>query len=344
MKLRAGDLRRALAKPGTVPRGLLIYGEDPAEVADLRSAAIVALGGPRGEADMRIARVTAQEARSDPEAVRNALMQRGFFPGPQVVVVGEATDGMAESLAAAALAAPPGEAFLIATAGILPARSPLRRRFEGDAGLAAVACYAEPADSGEIVARLRDLGLARVEPAAAEALARLSSELDRSSLQQLLAKLAIYKGAETDPLTSEDVGACAPPGEDADLDDVGIALLAKRPDRVMATLSRLLAAGTGEVAVAIAVARLFRQVFEARLAMDSERLSADAALGRLQPPLRLPTRRAAAGHLSGWSRTDIERALSAIHGLDAALRSDIRPPAAALIERTLLRVALGGRG
>lgn len=344
MKLRAADLRRALARPRTVQRGLLIYGEDAAEVADLRNAAVAALGGPEAEADMRIAWLAAQDARSDPEAVRSALLQRGFFPGPQVVVVGDATDGLAEPLAAAALAAPAGEAFLIATAGILPVRSALRRRFEGDANLAAVACYAEPADAGEIVARLRELGQPRVEPAAAEALARLSGEMDRLSLQQLLLKLAVYMGSGADPVTPEDVSACAPPGVDADLDGLGLALLARRPDAVMQTLTRLLAGGTGEVALAIALGRFLRQVFEARLAMEAERLSADAALGRVQPPLRLPTRRSAAAHLASWSRAEIERALSAIHGLDAALRSEARPPAEALIERTVLRLALGGRG
>lgn len=343
MKLRAADLRRSLARPATVPRGLLLFGEDAARVVMLRDEAIAALGGPQAEADMRVLRLMAQEARSHPDSIANGLTQMGFFPGVRIVVVADATDGLAAALLDAVRAAAPGEAYLVVTAGILPARSALRKGFETEAGLAAVACYAESVDAGEIAAALRCMDVPEVEPAALEALARLSAEMDRLSLQQLLAKLALYHGGAGDALSLEAVSACAPPGEGAELDDLAVALLARAPDTVMAMMSRLSASGSGGVAMAIVLGRFFRQMLEARLVMDSLRLSADAALGRVQPPLRLPTRRAAACHLGTWRVTELERACLAVQGLDASLRSELPLPASALVERILLRLAIAGR-
>ena len=58
-----------------------------------------ALIGPDGPGEMRLTRMSGAELRKDGSLLLDAIKAVGFFPGPRVAFVEEATDGLADSIA-----------------------------------------------------------------------------------------------------------------------------------------------------------------------------------------------------------------------------------------------------
>ena len=100
MKLSAAEANSFLAKPDAGVAGILIFGADAMRVALKRQEAIAAMIGPQGEAEMRLTRLQGADIRKSPAPVLDASREIGFFAGPRVVFVEEATDGVTDSLAA----------------------------------------------------------------------------------------------------------------------------------------------------------------------------------------------------------------------------------------------------
>jgi DNA polymerase-3 subunit delta len=340
VKLRPAELDRLPPAGPKTPLAVLFYGEDSAQIAQRREALARHWGGAEAEADMRLDRLTAAQLRSDPAALDAALRARGFFPGPRVVILTEATDGLADAVLTTAAEATGPDARLIVTAGSLTPRSSLRKGFETGARIAAVPCYRGALDDGELTGLLHAHGLGQAAADARGELLRISGDIDRLSFDQLLRKLALWQHGETTGPNLDDVLACAPPGEIADTDDLMLAVLRRDPAALRQALARLREDG---VTLAIALGRQARQLLEARVAMEAEGQGAEAALGRTTPPVPFARRRAFAAVLGRWKRSDLEALLTAIHEVDTALRSAGArdgPPGVALLERAMLRFAL----
>src|SRR6056297_4253167 len=95
MKLSPRDAPGYFARPDSGRTGLLIYGADTMRVALRRQEVIAALIGPAGEEEMRLTRLPASDLRKDPAMLLDAVKAQGFFPGPRVAFVEEATDTVA---------------------------------------------------------------------------------------------------------------------------------------------------------------------------------------------------------------------------------------------------------
>jgi DNA polymerase-3 subunit delta len=339
VKLRAADLDKLPLEGPRAPLAVLLYGEDTAQVVQRREALIDRWAGPGADEEMRLDRLTAARLRGDPAALDEALRARGFFPGTKVAVVSDATDGLTEVLDLALRDTVGAEARLLVTAGVLPARSKLRKAFESSGIAAAVPCFLGPLDAAEIDAALNAHGL-KADAGAIAALVEQSGAMGRLALDQLLAKLALWKHPRHDPITVEDVTACAPLPEASDADAVMLALLGREPEKLTALLART----PGDVvALCIALGRQTRQLLEARALMEADGESADAALGRVVPPVPWARRRQLAGTLGHWRRIELEALLMTIQGIDRGLRgAGATAPGLALLERSLLRFAIRG--
>lgn len=342
MKLGAAEIGRRLDRPAELPRAVLLFGEDAARVVQLRDALVAALGGPGAEADMRIDRLQASALRGDPEALETALRSQGFFPGVRVVVLSDATDAQADAILAAATSAAGPEAALVVTAGALTGRSPLRRSFEAARGMAAVECASGPADAADIAAALARHSVTAACDDAVDALARLAAGLDRLSLEQVVAKIALWQHGQAGPVTLDAVLACAPPDPAAEAERLALALMARDAPSLTRALSAQMPAGSGGVGVAIALQRFARQMLDLRVAMDDGGQDAGTALARMVPPVPRPLQERLRRLIGSWTRADLERLYQALHELDAGLRGDRREPERALVERTLLRFVLTG--
>ncbi|MGG7646193.1 DNA polymerase III subunit delta [Rhodovulum sp. YNF3179] len=340
MKLSSRDALRYFAKPDPSRAGLLIHGPDTMRVALRRQEVIEALIGPEGEAEMRLARIPAADLRRDPAMLSDAVKAQGFFPGQRVAFVEEAGDGLAKVIGAALDDWREGDACIVVTAGQLNARSALRKLFEGHKNAYAAAIYADPPSREEIEAALGKAGLADIAPDAMTDLTALARSLDPGDFRQTLEKLALYKHGDPAPVASADVAACAPATTEAGLDETLDVVAEGRVAELGPMMQRLEGQGVTPISIVIGATRHFRRLHAA--AADPK--GPEAGLARARPPVFGPRRDRLARQAGRWGMRRLEEALHLLVETDLALRSARPVPQMAMLERTLIRLAmLAGR-
>jgi DNA polymerase III subunit delta len=336
MKLAPRDLSGYFRQPDPDRPGVLIYGADAMRVALRRQELIAALIGPEGEAEMRLTRMSGAEVRRDPALLLDAVKAQGFFPGPRVAFVEEAGDGLAEAVGAALAEWRPGDAQLVVTAGALRPASSLRKLFEKHPQAYAAAIYDDPPGRDEIEAMLKSAGLGQVGREAMADLTALARQIDPGDLRQTVEKIALYKHGDATPLTPEEVAACAPASIESGIDDILHEVAETRPGRIGPVMRRLQGQGVNAVAICIGATRHFRLLHAA---------SADPAnAGRLWATVRhFRTRERMQKQARAWTTARLEQALGVLVETDLALRSSTPAPAMAVMERTLIRLAMLGQ-
>jgi len=338
MKLSPRDAPGFLARPDPRVPGVLIWGADAMRVAERRQALIRALIGPEGEAEMRLTRFAAADLRKDPAAAMDATRAQGFFPGPRAVLIDEAADAAAPALAPALAERAEGDAMLVVTAGVLPASSKLRKLFEGDKRAFALAVYDDPPGQAEIAAMLQAEGLGGIPGEAMRDLTALAQVLEPGDFRQTLQRIALYKLGDPAPLTGVEIALLAPQGGEADTDDVLHAVAEGRAAEVAPLMARLAAQGATPVTLCIGAIRHFR-VLHGLLA---DPRGPAQAVEKLRPPVYGPRRTRLVRQAERWSLSQVEEALRQLTDTDLTLRSSSRAPLAALLQRTLMRLAMTG--
>ena len=336
MKLSGRDAAAVFRKPDPAGTGLLLYGEDAMRVALRRHDVIAALIGPQGEGEMRLTRIAAADLRKDPAGLNDAVKAQGFFPGPRVVLVEEATDGLADTIGRGLTDWRAGDAQIIVTAGALAAKSALRKLFETHRTAHAIALYDEPPADSEIDDLLANAGLRRISRDARSAIGALARLLSPGDFRQTVEKLGLYMHGSSAALTPDDVTACAPQSSAADTDDlVGIAADGRTAD-IAPILRRLYAQGVSPVTLSIMALRHFRALH----VVASDPGGPASGIGRLRPPVFGPRRDAMIRQAGHWGRDRLEKALIVLIDTDLQLRSTSKAPQNALVERALIRLAM----
>ncbi|HVL22143.1 MAG TPA: DNA polymerase III subunit delta [Amaricoccus sp.] len=337
MKLASRDAARFLARPDPAITGILLYGADAMRVALKRKALVEALVGPKAAEEMRLTRLAGADLRRDPAALLDAVKAVGFFPGPRAVLVEEAAEPALAAAKAALEDWAPGDAAIVVAAGGLGAGSGLRKAFEAARNAVAIGIYADPPGRAEVEAALAAAGLGGAGREAVGEIEALARALDPGDFAQFLEKLALYKRGDPAPLASADVAAVAPPSGEAEIDEV-LALAADGDARGLARAFRDLGGGSA-TSVTIAAGRYLRTLHAAASAADPE-----AALARARPPVFGPRRARMAAQARAFGRDRLETALGLVMETELALRSSRPVPAAALVERLLVRIAMLRRG
>jgi DNA polymerase-3 subunit delta len=341
MKLQPRDVAAYARKPDPTSAGCLIYGDDAMRVALRRQDLLKNLLGDSAEEDMRLTRLAAADLRADPAALLDAAKAVGFFPGPRAVHVEGATDGLAPTFAAALADWRPGDAQIVATAGRLTAASALRKLFEGHKTARAAAIYDEPPGRAEIESLLAEAGLRDIPRDAMADLEALSRALPPGDFRQTIEKLGLYKRGDTTPLSPADIAAVAPLTLEAALDDVLNATAEAAQGSIGPILARLSGQGVTPVTLCIAATRHFRALHAAACHPNGPA----AGLQSQRPPVFGPRRDRMLKQAQSWGRDRLETALSLLVDTDLTLRSAQSAPQMALMERTLIRLAMmPGRG
>ena len=339
MKMAGTGAQGYLRKPDPSHSGLLIFGADAMRVATARQTAIAALVGPQGEEEMRLSRIPAADLRKDPAILDDAIKAQGFFPGHRVAFVEDATDGLAKALTAALLDWQLGDAQIVVTAGQLTAKSALRKAFEGHGSAVAIGIYDDPPNRDDILNALKSAGLAAPSREIMDGLMELAQTLEPGDFRQTVEKVGLYKLGDDAPLTMEDVLACAPQSAEVDVDDVLDVVTQGQAQALGPVLRNLYAQGVTPVTLCIGATRHFKRLH----AVASDPGGASAGIGRLRPPVFGPRRDKIVRQASAWGRDRLERALTALTDVDLQLRSSDSAPQNALMERTLIRLAMMAR-
>lgn len=334
MILKGAEAARYCARPAPGRAGLLLFGADAMRVAMKRQEAIAALVGPQGEAEMRLTRIPAGELRKDGGRLGDAMRETGFFPGPRVVFLEDATDGLTETVAAALKDWRPGDAVIVVTAGGLTGKSTLKTLFEKAPNAVSIGFYDDPPTREEIEAELSRAGLTRIDPAAMADLGVLARALDPGDFRQTLEKIGLYKWGDTTPLTPAEVAALAPATLEAEVDDLLHAVAEGESRAVGLLMRRLEGQGVLPVTLCIQALRHFRALHMA--ASDPGGVASGLARARVFGPRRDRMQRQA----QTLGPRALEGAVALLLDTDLTLRSASRAPGMALMERALIRIAM----
>ena len=342
MKLAPRDVAAYVRKPDPGAAGCLIFGDDAMRVALRRQELLKALLGDGAEEEMRLTRLAAGDLRADPAALVDAVKAVGFFPGPRAVFVEGATDGLAPVFAAALGDWQAGDAQIVATAGRLTAKSALRKLFEGHGSARAAAIYDDPPGRAEIETLLAEAGLHDLPRAAMDDLDALARSLPPGDFRQTVGKLGLYKRGDPTPVSPADIAAVAPVTVEAELDDILHATAESAQGAIGPILARLSGQGVTPVSLCIAALRHFRALHAAACHPNGPA----AGLQAQRPPVFGPRRDRMMRQAGRWGTAQLETALSLLVETDLALRSAQAAPQMALMERTLIRLAMlpGRRG
>lgn len=336
MKLSARDTRAFFAEPDLTKAGVLIYGPDAMRISLIRKDLARTITGHGGEAEMRLIRLSAAEARKDPAQIADASRASGFFPGQRVVLVEDAGDGLAKPLAETLDGWQPGDAFLLVTAGQLTPRSSLRKLFETAPNALATAIYADPPGREDVEAALARAGIQNTSPDAMRDLLALAQVIDPGDLRQTLEKLFLYKSDDPSPVTPQDIAAIAPAITDAGLDEVIASVADGAVTDLAQALPRLAGQGTQPTGICIALNRYFRQLHAAATHPQGP----DQALTRARPPVFGPRRDRMIRQARHWGSARLETILGLIVEADLTLRSASAAPQRAIVERLMIRIAM----
>lgn len=335
MILKGAAALRYCAAPDPAHAGLLLSGADPMRVALKRQEAVAAIIGPAGEGEMRLTRIAGADLRRDPALLSDAMRARGFFPGRRAVLLEDAGDGLADTVAAALADWRARDAQLVVTAGQLTPKSALKTLFEDGRDRVHIALWDDPPGREEIAAELARAGLADVPGAALADLESLARALEPGDFRQTLDKIALYKWGDTTPLTPDEIAALAPATVETEVDVLVAAMAEGRTAAIGPLMRRLAAQGVTPVAVCIAALRHVRLMHAA---------AADAGGAARLRGLPFRGRDALAGQAARWGLARIEAALSVLVETDLTLRSAARAPGQALVERSLMRIAAAAGG
>ena len=342
MKLTGSRAAAFCAKPdaGAIGSlvGVLLHGPDAGLLA-LRRRELVGYLTERD--DLRLTRLEPGKALKAPAEIDAALRALGFFPGRRVVLIEGARDSLAGSLKEVFSefdsGDAPQDAFLVVTAEGLAARSALRKLFEDSDRLASIGLYPEPPSEAEITDLLKKAGLlGGMTPGAAQDLAAFAAQIDRGMLLQLIEKIAVFSLDRKDPVDREALASLLPMAADDELDRLVTAVAEGRIDALAPLIGRLSSAGVGVAGMLIATGRHFRQL----LGLVAARDGIEAGLRRQRPPTFGRRGQAMAAQARRWGPRQLEGANQLLFQTDRTLRSPGDRPDRALVERSLIRLAM----
>ena len=336
MKLGGAQAKTYFKSPDLSHAGALIYGADAMRVDFRRQEMMQAIAGDTAEEEMRLTRISGADLRKEPAQLVDAMKAVGFFPGQRLVVIEDATDGLAGTVETALADWQAGDAYLLFTGGSLNARSKLRKAFEGAGNAVAIGIYNDPPQPAEVMEAAAKAGLTQFDKDASEALIALGQALDMGDFSQLLDKLALYKGKDSAPITLDEIDAMAPASIEAGLDDMLYILADGKSGEVGPYLKRLFGQGMNPTTLVIAASRYFRQLHMASIGAGD----VDGALSRLRPPVFGPRKTRMAGQIRRWGTPRLERAIEELFDIDLTLRSSPKAPLHALVERSFIRISM----
>ncbi|GGX40882.1 DNA polymerase III subunit delta [Tateyamaria omphalii] len=332
MKLNAGQATAYFAKPDPDAAGLLIYGADGMRIALKRQQVVAALIGPQGEEEMRLTRIPAGDLRKEPALLLDAVKAIGFFPGLRVALVEDANETVGPIITEALSDWVAGDAQIVVTAGALKPTSKLRKAFEAHPSAFAAGIYDNPPTRDEVERDLTAAGITNPPQEAMHLLMDLARQLEPGDFRQTLEKLGLYKLNDPEPLSADDISACAPASIEADVDDVLLVVGDGNAAAIGPVMQRLQAQGVNAVSLCIGAMRHFRSLH--RAACDTS--------GR--PQIWGPNRDKMLTQARNWGAPKLELALTELTDTDLQLRSaGQNAPALALVERCFIRLAMLAR-
>jgi len=334
MKISARDADSFVRRPNPDCVAVLVYGPDAGLVGE-RVAALLAIESSSDDPFGGPVELTAAAVKSDPALLADEAAALSFGGGRHMVRLREASDAVADVLADFLNVAPAG-GLVVAEAGDLSARSPLRKVFEAAKNAAATPCYADSeADIKRLIAEILAAHGIRMESDVADYLVQNLGS-DRAVTRGEIEKLALFVG-DSGRVTVDDAAACIGDSAATSLDAVATATAGGDVDALDRSLSRALSEGVSAVGILRAVARHFMRLHQARGFVSSGK-TADQAMDLLRPKVFFKHQGAFRRQIGLWSEARIAGALDILVEAEIDCKSTGMPEDI-VCARALLRLA-----
>ena len=351
MKIAPRNAEAFVRSPDPSLRAVLVYGPDAGLVHERVEALVKAVAEDPAD-PFRVSELGAREIVEDPARLGDEAAALSLSGGRRAVRLRQAGDDLAPHFKDF-FADGRGEALVVVEAGDLPARSALRKIFEGAAAGAALACYRD--DERSLAALIREtLGGFGLE-ATSDALAYLGANLggDRQLSRRELEKLALYMGAQD--TGTEDTGAhntsaegarvelrdaqaCVGDSAALSLEDLAFAVAGGEPAGAERALQRSLQEGDHPVRALGAVARHFQRLHLVR-GLTGRGETLDGAVKGLRPPVFWKRADSFKAQAAAWPPGALARALERLLEAETACKQSGAVPET-LCARTLLEIAV----
>ena len=337
MKLTSRDVVSFFNSPPKGITGVLIYGNDPMRVSDKRHQFIKSLLGSNAANEMRLARISRENLKKEPEQAIDLCKAQGFFPGERALLIEEGNETITEIIIKAVEAWRDGDATIVVTAGSLKPSSSLRKFFEQKKNTYSLPIYDNPMTKFEVEKIIAESGLQNVTQEGFAHLVTVASELQPGGFRQSVNKLALYKLNDEKPVTYQDIINCTPISNEADIDEVLSVILTGNEFKVSQILGRLSSQGILPVTLIIAATRHFKALFP----IISNPGGVKAGATALRPPVYGPRKEALTNQAQKWGPVKIKTVIKILTATDLQLRSsNQQAPKMVLVERLFIRIAM----
>lgn len=346
MKIPPRNAEAFVRSPDPSLRAVLVYGPDAGLVHERAQALVKAVAEDPAD-PFRVSELGAREIVEDPARLGDEAAALSLSGGRRAVRLRQADDDLAPHFKDF-FATGRGEALVVVEAGDLPARSALRKIFEGAGAGAALACYRD--DERSLPALIREtlggFGLEVTPDALAYLVANLGG--DRQLSRRELEKLALYmgaqgkgakdKGAEAARIALRDAQACVGDSAALSLEDLAFAVAGGEPAGAERALQRSLQEGGHPVRALGAVARHFLRLHLVR-GLTGRGETLDGAVKGLRPPVFWKRAESFKAQAAAWPPGALARALERLIEAEAACKQSGAVPET-LCARTLLEIAV----
>lgn len=306
--IKASQAAQFLKSPPANVGAVLFFGSDPGLVSE-RSERLAKLLAAREDPPGEVLRLDDNDLDQDPDRLGVELDTRPMFSGRKIIRAAAGRRISATALKPL-LEDAPHEGFLIVEAGNLKPADALRALFEGSAGAAAVACYADDAAAIEtLISEVLGQFSMRIAPDAREELvARLGA--DRALSRAEVEKLALYAMGRT-TIELDDVESVVGDAADLALERIPEAAASGDTVRAVTDLGRAIASGESAQAIILITQRYFLKLHRVRADLDNGR-TLDEVLRTLRPPLHFKQRDVFSAQARRWSRPALDAAIKRI--------------------------------
>jgi DNA polymerase-3 subunit delta len=341
MKLAAGRIDAFLRRPDPAVRAVLIYGPDRGLVRERADGlSRLLLGDPPDP--FRLCELSPASLKDDPVRLADEMASLSFTGGLRVVRLRDAADAATAAIGAALETAAGAEALLIAEAGDLAKRSPLRGLFETAGNAVVIPCYADDEQSlaALAAAMLAEAGLSLSPDASACLTASLGG--DRAMSRGEIEKLILYmRAGGSSTVGLDDVQACIGDSREASLDAVVMAAHGGDVAALDRALDLAYASGMHPVGVLRAAARHLQRLHLAASLVAAGK-SAPEALAALRPPVFYKLQDGFRAQLRLWPPARLAQALGLVTQAELECKAT-GAPAEALCARVLWQIAVAAR-
>ncbi|MBL8906424.1 MAG: DNA polymerase III subunit delta [Rhizobiales bacterium] len=337
--LSGAAIDRFLHKPDPAVLAALIHGPDSGGVRERASAIVRAVAGSLDDA-FAVVRLSDEVLAGDPARLADEQASLSLMGGRRVIWITEAGGAFLKAVTPILAGSRPGN-LIVAEAGNLQKKSPLRTLFESSGSAVAIACYADGAREIDalIAAEMRAAKLS-IDDDAREHLGGLLGA-DRALSRQELAKLATYAHG-TGRVTLADVEAVCGDAAEHTLDDLVDAVFEGDLETADSVYQTLLESGTAPDRMIAVANQHAARLASMRIQADGGRRSEDVVRG-IRPPIFFSRQAGMVRQLGAW---DLEGLAAAGNALGAATRQmrGEPGPAEAIAHRCLLALARRARG